>query len=82
MKTLLSTDAARAIAYDWHGGQVTGLYSFASTGQPTDTGLEDAICEVNWELAHLPGGASHSEYRQLRNLLAYLEAEARNRGMF
>lgn len=80
-RVLLSQGAARAIAYDWHGGQASGLYSFASTGEPTDDGLERAIREVRDDIAHLPGGASHSEHRRLRNLVAYLEHEARARGI-
>lgn len=78
---LLSNHAARAIAYDWHGGQASGLYSFASTGRTTDVGIDHAIREVRYELAHLPGGAAHSDHRRLRNLLAYLEDDAHIRGL-
>lgn len=69
---LLSLGAARALAYDWHGGQRSGLYSFASTGEPYTRDLERAIDEVSYDRAHLRGGPAHSEHRALGNLLAFL----------
>lgn len=81
MTTLLSNGAARAIAYDWHGGQVSALYGFASTGRCTDWQLPQAVNEVQHEIGCLPGGRAHSDFRRLRNLLAYLEDDAARRGI-
>jgi len=33
---VISTDNARRIAYDWHGGMMSALYGFASTGRIRD----------------------------------------------
>lgn len=70
---LYTLGTARCVAYDWHGGQRSGLYSFASTGEPTTPDLHRAIAEVSHDRAHLPGGSGHSDFRSLGNLLAYLE---------
>jgi hypothetical protein len=37
-------DDARKVAYDWHGGQSSPLYAFASTGHKSD-GLRDEILD-------------------------------------
>lgn len=44
MKSIILDERARALAYDWHGGQSSPLYAFASSGLVAD--LDALLSEV------------------------------------
>jgi len=56
---------ARQVAANWHGGQNSALYSFASTGT-IDRGIEDYKTEIS------DCRASGREKRKLEKLFIYL----------
>lgn len=55
----ITTDCARAIASDWHNGQASALYAFASSGHFDGYAL---LHEIEAELARLlvPDDSTHS----------------------
>lgn len=61
---MITTSEARRIAGEWHGGQASALYAFASSGSITP----NLISEIKFEIAQAvaPGEA-------IRELLALLE---------
>jgi hypothetical protein len=61
----IGEDRARRIAADWHGGQWTPLYAFASSGT-VGAGLIEAVAR---ELAEAPTPADRRELGQLRRFL-------------
>lgn len=67
---MIGADAARQIATDWHGGQGSPLYAFASSGELVE-GLEEEI-QDNMKAARRD--ANGPEYDRLYWLLEFVEA--------
>lgn len=66
---MITLEEARNIAYDWHGGMWSGLYSFASTGKFCEAALQDAReC--------YDGRMSREDEVELRSLIEFLEAQS------
>jgi hypothetical protein len=81
MASTIRNDTARRIAGDWHGGQVSALYSLCSTGRLTDADLPRAVRELEREIDYQQAYADTPDDADLRSLLRYLEADARTRGI-
>jgi hypothetical protein len=61
----------RRIAYDWHGGQSSPLYSFASTGKVWDEVHRERL---KTELAGCLTESSADDEAELMRLVAYVES--------
>lgn len=66
---LVGDGAARVIASDWHGGQASQLYSFASTGAVVD--CQGLRTEIQRELKDRL--TDSEEFLVLEALLSYVE---------
>ncbi len=85
VKSRISDGRARRIASDWHGGQGSALYMFASTGATRDKRytVEDVRIAIEYQL--LPHIVADSERHwphageELRELYAYVKSVG-NRG--
>lgn len=64
---------ARAIAADWHGGQRSGLYAFASSGQLLPEQELQCIAEIERDLTN--AGIGRSQAKRLQQLKAYFETK-------
>lgn len=71
----ITLDTAKAIAADWHGGQFTALYSFASTGI-VDARAGDHLAEIDAELKH--NDLSKHDMDNLEKLRQFIEANTVN----
>ncbi len=72
-RTLTHTQA-RQLAYDWHGGQSSALYAFASSGLVER--LHKLLAEVS---ANQMAAASQSDVRDLARLYRYVEQDLEHR---
>jgi hypothetical protein len=72
---MIDLDEARRIAYDWHGGQGSPLYSFASTGDVANISPE-AVREVedNFPYARQQNALGLDLVPELEKLSAFLVA--------
>ena len=62
---------ARRIAGEWHGGQSSPLYAFASSGslsQPILDEIEQNLTGTDW------GDVDHKAYKELQQLQTYVES--------
>lgn len=64
----LNLAMARAIAADWHGGQASPLYSFASTGK-----MHYPFKRYYEEVMGCLRGADEEQAKKLDALLSYLQ---------
>lgn len=77
MKTI-TLDTAKAIAADWHGGQWTALYAFASSGI-ADARAGDHVAEI--EAAFNRPGISRRDTLRLEKLKRFIKAKTVNTPM-
>lgn len=78
---MIDLASAREIAYDWHGGQSSPLYSFASTGTTHGTEhVERLIDEIGADirgcqtaLIHGPRAGCAEQRRNIEQLAELLE---------
>lgn len=62
----MTNEEARATAYEWHGGQWSPLYAFASSGL-----VKDPIALHN-EIVFCSRTTDATDKKELKNLLAYV----------
>jgi len=77
-KTIISKDKAQEICNNWHGGQWSALYSFASTkffyGEKSVSYLWEIMqCLQNEYFAPCPHTLSNKETKELNQLKAFFE---------
>lgn len=68
---MISADRARQLAYEWHSGQDSPLYAFASSGL-----VKDPVAlaqEIRWCLGWVITRGDKTSQRQLQQLDAFVE---------
>lgn len=85
MKTILSKDRAKEICSNWHGGQWSSLYQFASSGvYLVENHLkylkETQECREPEYYLH-PGTISKKDDKELKKLIAFFEYKGQENGI-
>jgi hypothetical protein len=75
MRTI-TTKTAQAIAADWHGGQWTALYAFASSGQLQAAQEPLCLAEIAENLSNSP--ISPVQFKRLQSLKRFFESKKSN----
>lgn len=69
---MISVARARKIASDWHGGQSSALYAFASSGMLPVPGARSEV-KRDIRMAEITPGYTTRDVKELRSLLDFIE---------